>query len=106
MVVDLRTEFEFLDSGHAACARRYEVQKFPQLEAELAELVNGDRTYPIQMYGQVGNRGNVARKIMMQAGWTNVTNAGGWVSGQGDYIESLCDCVGMFPHLCDACSES
>ena len=48
MVVDLRTEFEFLGTGHARCARRYEVQKFPHLEAEMADLVGGDRSYPIQ----------------------------------------------------------
>ena len=91
IVVDTRTQLEW-DEGHAPCAHRLEIQNDPGLVDTLETLVNGDRSHPVQVYCRSGNRSGKAQSILKGMGWTHVTNAGGWQSGQADAIKKLCDC--------------
>ena len=92
LVVDVRTQFEW-DAGHADCAHRLELQSDPSLEAQLLKLANGDRNFPVYVYCQSGTRGGLARDVLLDKGWTNVINAGGWATLHQDKIKGLCDCA-------------
>lgn len=68
-VLDVRTPGEFAE-GHLAGATLLPVQ---QLQGRLAELA-GHRDEPVFVYCHSGNRSTVAAKLLVDAGFTNVTN--------------------------------
>ena len=70
-VLDVRTAEEFA-GGHYAGAINIPVQ---DLERRAGEL--GARTQPIVVYCRSGNRSATAVQILRQAGFTDLTNAGG-----------------------------
>ncbi len=70
LVIDVRTPSEFL-SGHCNSAKNIPVQ---ELQGRLSEL--GDKNQPIVVYCASGMRSAMAAKILTQAGFTDVINAG------------------------------
>lgn len=70
LVIDVRTPAEFL-SGHYNRAKNIPVQ---ELQGRLSEL--GDKNQPIVVYCASGMRSAMAAKILTQAGFTDVINAG------------------------------
>ena len=102
LVIDTRSQAEW-DAGHANCAYRLEIHDDPSLESKLFQLALGDRSYPVQLYCRSGNRAGQAQSILQSYGWTNVTNARGWESGDQEDILKLCsfkDCVPPEPPKC------
>jgi phage shock protein E len=70
-VVDVRTPQEY-QGGHYEGARNIPLQELP---GRLAEL--GDKKKPIVVYCASGMRSARAAKILKDAGFADVTNAGG-----------------------------
>lgn len=70
-VVYVRSRAEFA-AGHYPAARHIPVD---ELAGRLAEL--GDRTRPVVLYCRSGGRAGVAARLLRQAGFTAVHNAGG-----------------------------
>ena len=104
IVIDVRTQLEW-DEGHATCAHRLEIQNDPTLVDKVLELANGNPSYPLQLYCRSGNRSGQAVKILQELGWTHVTNAGGWHSGEIDAIKKLCDCTAV-EAVCPKCGTN
>lgn len=90
VVIDVRTQGEWDDKGHASCAHRLEIQEDPSLVEKVSTLANGDLSYPVYVYCQTGVRSGRAKKILQDKKWTHVT-VGGWET-QSVAIEKLCDC--------------
>lgn len=91
IVIDVRSQIEW-DAGHAPCAHRLEIQNDPTLVTKVVALAKGDQKHPVQVYCRSGFRAGKAQKILEALGWSAVSNAGGWESGQADAIKKLCDC--------------
>lgn len=72
LVVDVRTPGEFA-SGHHPRAVNIPVD---QVESRIAEF--GEKTKPVVVYCQSGNRSGKAKRALEAAGFTSVTNAGGY----------------------------
>jgi phage shock protein E len=72
LVLDVRTDDEY-QGGHYEGARNIPVQ---DLEARLNEL--GDKKRAVVVYCASGVRSARAADIMTKAGFTDVTNAGGY----------------------------
>jgi phage shock protein E len=71
LVVDVRTIEEF-NSEHFPNAKHIPLN---EIENRISEF--GDKTKPIILYCRSGNRSGKAKLILEQAGFTNITNAGG-----------------------------
>jgi phage shock protein E len=71
LVVDVRTRQEFA-GGHYTGATNNPLQ---QLKSRLGEP--GATNRPVVVYCRSGNRSASAKKILLGAGFTDVTNAGG-----------------------------
>ena len=91
IVIDARTKAMW-DEGHASCAHRLQLQFNASLVSKVLSLAKGDRNYPVQVYCGAGIWAAQAVKVLKDLGWSNVTNAGGWKSGQIESIKKLCDC--------------
>jgi phage shock protein E len=72
VVLDVRTGSEFA-SGHVPGATNIPVQELSGRLSELGE----DKARPIVVYCRSGNRSTSAKQILVDAGYTNVLNAGG-----------------------------
>ncbi len=72
LVVDVRTPAEFA-SGHHPRAVNIPVD---EVDRRLAEF--GDKKKPVVLYCQSGNRSGRAKQTLEAAGFTAVTNAGGY----------------------------
>lgn len=70
-IVDVRTPGEF-DSGHYKGAVNIPLQ---EMNARLAEF--GDKAKPIVVYCRSGRRSAEAKKILIENGYTDVTDGGG-----------------------------
>ena len=97
IVLDARTQKMWDDEGHASCAHRLQVQFNASLVSKVLSLAKGDRNYPVQVYCGAGIWAAQAVKVLKDLGWSNVTNAGGWNSGQVESIKKLCDCKDKKP---------
>jgi phage shock protein E len=71
LVLDVRTASEF-SSGHFEGAKNIPVQ---ELKNRLAEV--GPTNKSVVVYCRSGNRSASAKKILLEAGYSDVTNAGG-----------------------------
>ncbi|GAB4114970.1 MAG: hypothetical protein Kow001_16220 [Acidobacteriota bacterium] len=76
LVLDVRTPREF-QSGHVPQAHNIEISQLSSRLDEVRKLVNGDTSRPIVVYCAAGVRAAKAKRILMQAGFTRVTNLGG-----------------------------
>ena len=89
VVIDVRSEADW-SAGHARCAHNIEIPMDDIFEFEVLVLAKGDRSQPVQVYCNAGRRAARAVKVLQERGWSNVTNAGGWKSGQAESIKKLC----------------
>ena len=72
LVVDVRTPGEFA-SGHHPRAVNIPID---QVQSRMAEF--GDKKTPVVVYCASGNRSGRAKQALESAGYTQVTNAGGF----------------------------
>lgn len=80
-VVDVRSPEEWAE-GHLEGSA---LVPLPELAARLGEveaLLGGDKTKPVIVVCRSGARAEKARAILLQNGFFNVKNAGGWTSLQ------------------------
>jgi phage shock protein E len=70
-VVDVRTEDEFMDGAYPGAVNI----PVGELQARMKELE--PKTTPLVLYCASGARSAMAAKMMKNAGWTDVMNAGG-----------------------------
>ena len=97
-MIDVRSRAEF-EKGHASCAHRLHFEtneaaraKDAQLVDNLEMLTNGDKDFPVQVYGQSEARAGMVQNFLKgHHGYSHITNAKGWTNRQ-DEIEALCQC--------------
>lgn len=77
-VVDVRTPGEHAGDGHLQGDHNIPVQELDARLADIASLVGGDKTKPVVVYCRSGARSSRARRMLEQAGFTNVVDAGGF----------------------------
>lgn len=77
LVLDVRTQGEW-DGGHYESAKLVPVDQVAARLSEIEGWLGGDKTKPIVVYCQSGRRATAARETLLQAGFTNVDNAGGF----------------------------
>lgn len=76
VVIDVRTAGEFA-GGHHTGATLIPVAEFGSRLAEVEKLTGGDRNKPVVLYCASGGRSGQAKKLLLGAGYTQVTNVGG-----------------------------
>jgi len=72
IIVDVRTEGEWLNDGHANCSVNYPLD---QLESHLSELMNYSH---VTFVCRSGGRAGQATQLLQNQGHTGVTNGGSW----------------------------
>jgi phage shock protein E len=77
LVLDVRSPDEFA-SGHLARAENVPVDELPARIDAIAAKLGGDKSKPVAVYCARGGRAGKAKTALEQAGFTNVTNAGGY----------------------------
>ena len=95
-MIDVRPRAEF-EKGHASCAHRLHFEthqaaraKDDQLVDNLEMLTNGDKDFPVQVYGQSEARAGMVQNFLKgHHGYSHITNAKGWTDRQ-DEIEAFC----------------
>jgi phage shock protein E len=73
LVIDVRSQQEF-DSGHFSTAKNI---PHDQIKNRLREI-GDDKKRPIILYCASGGRSEAAKNILMEQGFVNVVNAGGY----------------------------
>jgi phage shock protein E len=58
--------------------------ELPSRIAEVLDAAGGDRALPIVVYCRSGNRSGMAKKHLVDAGFSQVTNLGGYSDWPGD----------------------
>lgn len=76
LVLDVRTTQEF-SGKHVEGAVNIPVDDLESRMAEVEKLAAGDKTKPIVVYCQAGGRAAKAKKMLLKAGFAQVTNLGG-----------------------------
>lgn len=76
-VLDVRSPEEFAE-GHLAKAVNLPVAQVGSRISEIEALVGGDRSRPVVVYCAAGGRAAKAKAALEAAGFTNVTNGGGY----------------------------
>lgn len=74
LVIDVRTEAEFA-SGHLDEAINIE---YEQTES-LVKAIGDDKTKAVVLYCRTGRRSGIAAQALLQKGYTNIVNGGGYV---------------------------
>ena len=77
MVLDVRSKSEY-EAGHLANALLTPVDELAVHEAEISAALGGDKTKKVVTYCKSGRRSEKAREWLMQRGYQNVVNAGGY----------------------------
>lgn len=76
LLLDVRTPQEYR-RGHVSSAKNIPIGEFSDRLVEVETLAGGDKTHPIVVYCQSGGRAARAKRILLEAGYTRVTNLGG-----------------------------
>lgn len=76
LLLDIRTEAEF-QLGHITGATFIPFLEFSQYLSKIEKLPNNDRDRPIVLYCRTGRRAGIVKKVLLQEGYTRVTNMGG-----------------------------
>jgi len=76
LLLDVRTPDEYAE-GHIDKATNIPVGEFEARVSEVDKLAGGDKSKPIVVYCAGGHRAAKAKKMLLQAGYTQVTNLGG-----------------------------
>ena len=71
--IDVRTAEEFAP-GHLEDAVNIPVDQI----AQAIEALSPDKDAPLHVYCRVGRRAEMARQLLLEKGYTNVTNHGGY----------------------------
>ena len=77
LVLDVRSPEEFA-SGHLDRAENVPVDAVPGNIDAIAAMLGGDKSKPVAVYCARGGRAATAKTALERAGFTNVTNAGGY----------------------------
>jgi len=72
IIVDVRTDEEWIDDGHANCSVNYPLD---QLDKKIESLKSYDK---VVVVCRSGSRADVAKQMLEQAGIKNVENKGAW----------------------------
>ena len=75
-MIDVRTAGEYAD-GHLASATNIPVDGFADHVAEVDRLAGSDRSRPVVVYCAAGARAAKAKRVLDDAGYTQVVNGGG-----------------------------
>ncbi|MFH1964628.1 MAG: rhodanese-like domain-containing protein, partial [Acidobacteriota bacterium] len=73
---DIRTEAEF-QLDHIKGSTFIPFLDFSRYLLRIEELTNGNRDCPIVLYCRTGRRAGIVKKVLLQEGYTRVTNMGG-----------------------------
>jgi len=86
--------------SRSTCAKR--VEPGTLLTSVVRCMTGNDTAYDIRVYCRSGARAGVARSALLSEGFTNVTNAGGYVVGSAvAVLEPLCPCANpLFSSCC------
>eukprot|EP00435_Cladocopium_sp_Y103_P021542 s1329_g5.t1 len=85
VVIDVREQYEW-DAGHVSCAKRLQIQKNPpNWRQEILDLAGSKDTF-IVAYCAAGVRAQSAVDMLVQEGYTDVLNGGGYST----QLESVC----------------
>lgn len=76
LLIDVRTPEEY-QGGHVPSAKNIPIHEFSKRLNEIEALAGGDKNHPIVLYCQSGGRAAHAKRILLEAGYTRVTNLGG-----------------------------
>jgi phage shock protein E len=79
LLLDVRTPGEFIASRLPG-ARNLPIEQLPQRINEIDQLLEGKKDHPIVVYCTVGSRAARAKRILVNAGYQNVSNLGGMSS--------------------------
>jgi phage shock protein E len=82
LVIDVREPSEFA-AGHLDAAENIPVGEVGARLDDIALKLGGDKTKPVVVYCMSGGRAARAKTALEQAGFTNVTNAGGYEQLKG-----------------------
>lgn len=85
LLVDVRTPGEWAETGMPSPSVGLTLQRADFLD-ELARLTGGDRTRPVAFICRSGNRSGVAARQAMKAGYSQVYNVLGGMSGGAGWI--------------------
>jgi len=77
LILDVRTPAEFAQV-RVKGATLIPLGELSERLDEVSKLQNNDKARPIAVYCKVGGRAGKAKKILEQAGYTNVINIGGY----------------------------
>jgi phage shock protein E len=77
LLLDVRSAEEFA-TGHLDRAENIPVDEVEGKLAEIASKVGGDKSKPVVVYCASGGRAGRAKTTLEKAGFSNVTNAGGY----------------------------
>ncbi len=78
-IIDVRGHDEWAD-GHLEDSTLIPLPELAQRVGEIVKLVGGDKTKPIVIVCRSGGRAGQARSLLLQHGFTDVVNGGGWTS--------------------------
>jgi len=76
VLIDVRDDEEFGDR-HLEGAKHVPVDQVESRVEEIKEMVGGDMSEPVVLYCRSGGRAGRAKKMLEEAGFTKVVNAGG-----------------------------
>lgn len=77
ILLDVRTPAEY-KAGHLPSAKNIPVQELSARLGDVKALAGGDKSHPIVVYCLSGARAARAKRILLDAGYTRVTNLGGF----------------------------
>lgn len=77
ILLDVRTQSEY-DREHLPNSHRIELQQLGKKLDEVKKLTKGNMDHPIVVFCQSGGRSSSAKNILKKAGYTRVTNLGGY----------------------------
>lgn len=72
IIIDVRTTEEWIDDGHAGCSVNFPLA---ELDKKIDSIKAFDR---VVLVCRSGNRSEVAKELLEQAGIKNVENRGAW----------------------------
>lgn len=76
VVLDVRTSVEYA-TGHIDGATNISHDELAERIGEVGKLTGGDKSRPIVVYCRSGKRAGMAKKVLTEAGYEQVTNLGG-----------------------------
>jgi phage shock protein E len=83
VVLDVRSAEEFA-AGHVDGALQIPHDELVSRLHEITAATGGDKQRPIVVYCRSGRRADLAKRILVGAGWSRVTNLGGYADWPGD----------------------